>query len=206
MKVHATGVQLFAVFAMTTLAAATDPTVIDQNEDRLVPVSNVVPIATILDDYGTSSSESDPSLPAFLEGVLDLASEELRNGAEIVVFDTSIKSSFDENENLVEQELDVAAYLGLTEIEIELNSRVEGEFRVHVTLFSEGNPPSYVDATFRIYLPESLEAAQVVVIALPGTCKCSKAGATGCTDAKCRDGDTCPGNNGHSCGFYTRSV
>lgn len=57
MKALMVPVFLFVVFAWSNAAGATDPVVTDQNDVRLVPVSDVVPIATILDAYGTSSSD-----------------------------------------------------------------------------------------------------------------------------------------------------
>lgn len=190
---------------LTVMVSATEPVIYDQNNLALIGVPELVPMDELLEAYGATADEADPELPLFLEGVLDLVSTDIRNGAYITVLDTGVKSTYDENETLVEQGLDCAVFVGAAEAEISLLSLPGGELRLHVTICENGSPPEYHDATLRIYVPQSIELARIPVIALPGTCKCSDNTTTGCTKTMCEDGETCPGVNGHSCGYYTSS-
>lgn len=54
--------------------------------------------------------------------------------------------------------------------------------------------------SFQVYFSPTSES---LLMALPGACRCSKKGVTGCTTRMCENGDTCPGHNGEPCGYYT---
>ena len=169
----------------------------------LQPIQVAAPLEEVLAHYGATDATDDAVLPAFLEAVIDLADEGLRGDDEVVVGNTDLQSSFGAQGELISETLEISGMLGDSTADFSLTSHADGELRFDLTIFDQQGQATYYEYSLQIFSPPS---ESDYVAALPGHCKCSKDGVTGCTQAKCEDGDTCPGQNGESCGFYTRSV
>jgi len=203
------------VLVLTILAISVDPaegidpnatvTQLFYNEsgEPLYAVASVVPMASVLGGFGATADANDPELPTFLEGAFDVGDEELRDGDEIVVGDTSVVSTTDENGNLVEETLIVTGLLASESIVLELTTESDGMLSLDLTIFDQQGTATEYEFPLQVFQEPSSE---IYIAAMLGTCNCSKKGVTGCTDSMCQDGDTCPNNNGESCGFYTRTV
>jgi len=186
------------------LIPATAVAVYDENGDALSPVPSVMPLQDVLGAYGASVAAGDPSLPAFLERAIDLADPTFRNG-DVTTVDESILNSYtDENGGLIQETLDIPGGLGAAAMILRLSSEAGGALGIDLTLVDSQGVPTERAFLFQVFIRQA--DGTNIVGALPGKCRCSKKTVAGCTTNMCYDGDTCPGHNGESCGFYTGTL
>jgi len=186
----------------TRVLRADGPVYEDQYGATLVPVTQVVPIETILASYGVSSSPDDTALPGFLEAALELAGGASLDEEDIEVADATVSTFADEQDNLVSETLEVSGWRGSLTMTFDLTSSADGSLSLYVATFDGDQPMAEHKYWLQLYGGGS--ELNINVIALPGKCKCSQSGGSACNDTQCEDGVSC--GNGKSCGFYTRSL
>ncbi len=190
-----------ALTAASAVSAAEISSALDEDNNELLTVLSAPPVGEILTGYGAALEANDPILQVILAQIVDLASPDLRNEEEVIAEDTGTSSILDSEGNVIGETVWISATVGSIPAVIYLSSNgVMVDVSVIATIEGEAVESNI---SLQVYYSPTSES---LWMALPGTCRCSKKGVTGCTKSMCENGDTCPGNNGDSCGYYTNRV
>ena len=176
--------------------------VYDENGSPLETIGFVLPIESVLSEYGAEAEVENTVLPDFFEAVIDLVDSQFRNGDEIVVGDVNVQSTLDSNGTLLEDSLEMSGVLGSESVVIRFVSRSNGAVGIDLTIFDGQGTPSEYEFSIQLFRRPT---SQNYAVAAIGSCKCSDGALNKCSTQNCEDGVTCPGGpNGQSCGKYTR--